>query len=345
MLHADVSSRIQSRRVRTGFTLVELLVVIAIIGILVALLLPAIQAAREAARRTQCVNNLKQIGLGLQNYHDTYKTLPPGILFWPGNLPNPNGDNQMWGWSALILPQVEQQQLHDQMRVTSWTLRQLLNQAVRTRDLVQSPLKVYRCPSDVTKDLPTNTPEPTQFYNNGPAGPAANPLPDPYYAATSNYAGVVGLWDLDEPLINGPDNNGVLYPNSEVRLADILDGTSNTFAVGEKNFTCSAGAWVGTRNSNGGGNQGNRYVLGRVSIRPNAFWNTTCYEGFSSYHPGGTQFVMCDGAVRFISEGIDFGNGGGSFVQSDPSAGYRKGHIKMYQRLGIRDDGNPVGNF
>ncbi len=253
----------------TAFTLVELLVVIAIIGILVALLLPAIQAAREAARRTQCVNNLKQIGLGLQNYHDTYHTFPPGILFWPAARRS-NGANQMWGWSALLLPHVEQTQLHDQMWVTRETLRQLLNRN-NYRPLVQSPLQVYRCPSDVTKDLPSNTPEPTQFYNTGP-----NNCPDPYYAATSNYMGVVGIWDLDEPLINGPDNNGVLYANSSVRMADILDGTSNTFAVGERNFTCSAGAWVGTRNSNGGGNQGNRYVLGRVSIRPNAFWNTTC---------------------------------------------------------------------
>ena len=129
MWHAGVSSRIQSRRVRTAFTLVELLVVIAIIGILVALLLPAIQAAREAARRTQCVNNLKQIGLGLQNYHDTYKTFPPGILYWqPGG-----GANQMWGWSALILPQVEQTQLHDQMGVTTRTLRQLLNRTLIAR--------------------------------------------------------------------------------------------------------------------------------------------------------------------------------------------------------------------
>lgn len=335
MWHADVSRRTQRRHVRAAFTLVELLVVIAIIGILVALLLPAIQAAREAARRTQCVNNLKQIGLGLQNYHDTFKTFPSGVLFWqPGG-----GANQMFGWSALILPQLEQSQLHDQMGVTRRTLRQLLNSNA-DRPLVQSRLPVYRCPSDVTKDLPTTTPEPTQFYNTGP-----NNCPDPYYAATSNYMGVVGIWDLDEPLINGPDNNGVLYPNSNVDMADILDGTSNTFAVGERNFTCSAGAWVGTRNANGGGNQGNRYVLGRVSIRPNAFWNANCYEGFSSYHPGGTQFVMCDGAVRWISENIDYGGLGGAFDQANPAAGYNKGTIRLYQRLGIRDDGNTVSNF
>ena len=127
MSQADVLRRVRSPRVRPAFTLVELLVVIAIIGILVALLLPAIQAAREAARRTQCVNNLKQIGIGLQNYHDTFRSFPPGTLFWPAAGANPNGDNQMWGWSALLLPFVEQATLHDQMRVTTWTLRQLLN--------------------------------------------------------------------------------------------------------------------------------------------------------------------------------------------------------------------------
>jgi type II secretory pathway pseudopilin PulG len=106
---------------------VELLVVIAIIGILVALLLPAVQAAREAARRTECGNNLKQIGVALHNYHDTFRSLPPGTLYWPAAGPSPNGDNQMWGWSALILPFAEQGALHEQMRVTEWTLRQLLN--------------------------------------------------------------------------------------------------------------------------------------------------------------------------------------------------------------------------
>jgi hypothetical protein len=205
---------------------------------------------------------------------------------------------------------------------------------------VQTPLKVYRCPSDITPVLPTNTPEPTQFYNSGP-----NNCPDPYYAATSNYMGVVGLWDLDEPLINGPDQNGVLYANSRVRFAEIGDGTANTFAVGERNFKCSAGAWVGTRNSNGGGNQGNRYVLGRVSIRPNAFWNTGCYEGFSSYHPGGLQFVMCDGAVNFINEAIAYGGMGGAFTQANPQNGYNSNTIRLYQRLGIRNDGNVVGGF
>ena len=101
------------RKKRSGFTLVELLVVIAIIGILVALLLPAVQAAREAARRMSCGNNLKQIGLALHNYHDTYKTMPPAIVYTRPPAQNARNGRPYWGWGALVLPYVEQTPLHD----------------------------------------------------------------------------------------------------------------------------------------------------------------------------------------------------------------------------------------
>ena len=99
---------------RPAFTLVELLVVIAIIGILIALLLPAVQAAREAARRSQCTNNLKQIGLALHNYHDTHKSFPTGMVtFWPDPPGSHVTDEPVWGWAALVLPFIEQKPLHD----------------------------------------------------------------------------------------------------------------------------------------------------------------------------------------------------------------------------------------
>src|SRR5688500_18954736 len=102
------------RRRKSGFTLVELLVVIAIIGVLVALLLPAVQAAREAARRTQCVNNLKQLGLGIHNYHDTYKVIPPGALDF-GATPTAGPTIPSWGFATKILPFIEQGTVYDRL--------------------------------------------------------------------------------------------------------------------------------------------------------------------------------------------------------------------------------------
>jgi type II secretory pathway pseudopilin PulG len=208
--------------------LVELLVEIAIIGILVALMLPAIQSAREAARRAQCTNHLKQIGVALHNYHDTFGSLPAGVVHFqrPGN-------QQEWGWSALLLPFLEQQPLHDQLQVTTRRLRAVLNDPAE-RLLVQQPLTLFRCASDTTKELLENTPRVRDF--DGWAAVGTN-----FFGATSNYIGVAGMWELSEPVVNGPDQNGVIYANSSVRLADILDGTSNTFAAGERNFACSAG--------------------------------------------------------------------------------------------------------
>ncbi|MEX0818470.1 MAG: DUF1559 domain-containing protein, partial [Pirellulaceae bacterium] len=136
-----------------GFTLVELLVVIAIIGILVALLLPAVQAAREAARRMQCSNNLKQLGLALHNYHDTLKTFPPGYV---SNRPGVEGSSswcrsggvQGAPWTALILPYMEQQNLHDQFNFNV-PFQATSNQMAPPNSNVVIPLDTYSCPSDV----------------------------------------------------------------------------------------------------------------------------------------------------------------------------------------------------
>ena len=318
---------------RAGFTLVELLVVIAIIGILIALLLPAVQAAREAARRSQCSNNLKQIGLAMHNYHDTQKKFPPGNMHFLAS-----GDNQEWGWSVFLMPFLEQRPLYDRLAPNRRRLLDVLNDA-NDRYLVQEVVAVYHCPSDRTNPLCDNT-EVRRHYN----GTAK--MPPNFFGATLSYPGNAGVWDVDVL-----KNNGIFYMNSSVRFRDIIDGTSHTIAVGERAFKCSSGVWAGTRNSDGSGPNGNDYVEGRVSLLING-WNAhgttgndSCTEGFSSSHPSGSQFAFCDGSVTFISENVDFNDGGSPFNFNNPGAGYNAVGLGTFQRLGIRDDEQNVGEY
>lgn len=143
---------------KQGFTLVELLVVIAIIGILVALLLPAVQAAREAARRMQCSNNLKQLGVALHNYHDTHKSMPPGFL--PKRNANGAKTNNvnLWAWGALVLPFMEQQALHDKLNVGNNHLELISSTAGpgTLKEVMQQAIPSFRCPSDVGPPKNTN---------------------------------------------------------------------------------------------------------------------------------------------------------------------------------------------
>lgn len=211
-------------RNRAGFTLVELLVVIAIIGILVALLLPAVQAAREAARRMQCSNNLKQIGIALHNYHDTYKSLPAGWLT-KRSAPNtclPNENN--WHWGALILPFVEQLPLHDKLQVGNITLTQAGNNATILAAM-QSPVPGYRCPSDIAPDVNTANRKKWDTYNT--AGGKTQ--------ATSNYVGNNSSWALE---FDGqlPRTAGVFVQDQKIAFRDVIDGTSNVVAVGERRW-------------------------------------------------------------------------------------------------------------
>ncbi len=273
---------------RPAFTLVELLVVIAIIGILVALLLPAIQAAREAARRSQCGNNLKQIGVALQNYHDTFKILPPGGL---------SGGNRL-GWTVLVLPFLEGTTLHDQVNFLANTG----NGYDAAASVIQTErVGSYLCPSAVRAKHYENgstTIFTTHYYGiMGPKG--VNPVTGNNYAWTSTTT--QGGWATQ----------GVLLRGNAVGFADVLDGTSNTFLVGESSFSrnlanqdnvayrkwirgCDADACGVTKNISDG--------INVAVYTPTTNFNDV---SFGSEHPGGCLFVFCDAATSFVSQDVD----------------------------------------
>ena len=320
---------------QAAFTLVELLVVIAIIGILVALLLPTVQAAREAARRMSCSNNMKQLTLGIHNYHDTHKVFP---MAW-----HRGGNTQaQWGWTAFVLPFIEQASLFDQLDVNGRRLRAVIGSST-DRSLLQTHLPVYRCPSDITPQLlPGKTigsPTYDRQFNcdNCPTG---------FEPSASNYVGNCGFLDPMPGGSGAMQNNGIFYGIQATKLRDVLDGTSNTLAIGERSARCRSATWIGVRNPPGPYMWGTYFVRGRVSIKlndPRAAKPNVCTEGFSSYHPGGALFGLCDGSVRFLAETIDFSNGGlteAQITNSSPSISFN--NLGTYQLLGIRDDGIAV---
>ena len=192
---------------KRGFTLVELLVVIAIIGVLVALLLPAVQSAREAARRMQCVNNLKQLGVATHNYHDTYLTFPSGFIR--------TSNAQGWGWGALTLPFIEQGPLHDRLQVTRANLDAVIaSPPPDLAELVQTSLAAFHCPSDTGFDANRILP-PGNRGRNGIAG---------IQPGMSNYKGVAGVLSPQHRPGGSPptvsrDSRGMFFGNSGVRKA------------------------------------------------------------------------------------------------------------------------------
>jgi prepilin-type N-terminal cleavage/methylation domain-containing protein len=336
---------------RRGFTLIELLVVIAIIAILVALLLPAVQQAREAARRSQCKAHLKQIGIGLHNYHDTFSVLPPGTSPQRTGSNNNRVDSnaESWGWSAFILPFIDQAPLSEGLDINGKTLTEALNiaHAAGTLDASFPALAVYQCPSDTTGPRLKNGMRRTHF--NGDSN-----VPNSWRPPTLNYPGSTGgvSGDLRAPRQqNHRHPLGVFYNGSRIKFRDITDGTTNVFMVGEREKRCGAGVWMGARNPDGNGVHGNDYHLARTRIVLNDPLNTgndRCTDGFSSVHVGGAHFLMCDGAVVFINENIQHNNAGATENQNQ---GVNLGAIVnrelfgTYQRLGMKDDELVLGDF
>jgi len=281
-----------------GFTLVELLVVIAIIAVLIGLLLPAVQSAREAARRSSCTNNLKQIGVGLLGHEGARGRFPPGFS-------NANG----WAVTTFILPFVEQSQLFDQLD----TNRPMNVADPVTLSLVRTVINSYLCPSSTESDRTRNT-----KFSVSSGGGAAQQI------GLCNYAGFSGSQDLRcTSAVNSP--NGMFSWDSTTRIRDITDGTSKTFAFTEKT-SVSRQSPFGTVNHIGGVWAGVSHPCGNATSVPNGFENIryaqtqampgwsminglgTYQFGPSSLHPGGVLCLMADGAVRFVSESIDASN-------------------------------------
>ena len=303
---------------RQAFTLVELLVVIAIIGILVAMLLPAVQAARESSRRTQCDNNLKQIGLAMHAYHDVVGRLPPSYVVSPSSNtlmgpPDPTtGDTGPgWGFLMLTLPYQEQMPLYQSFNVNlpCWSPA---NAAP-----AKTVLPVYVCPTAV-KMTPT--------YNVVNAAGVTLAV-----FARSNYVGMAGRrspWDTYyDPSTNlsnvAPPADGVLYRNSAVGAADILDGLSQTMLVAEKTPYRSDSTWVGVVpgavtnpapefaivGPDPGASQVNAHAGPTPQENPpiikppnQPLANT---DEVWANHPKGANILFCDGHVHFISEDIN----------------------------------------
>jgi len=287
-----------------GFTLVELLVVIAIIGVLVGLLLPAVQSAREAARRSSCGNNLKQIGVALSTFESAMGALPAGYSFYNGP-PTPSGNS--WGWAVFIMPYLEQQALYDQLRPTSRPISDLYNNGSYTaadKALLQTPIAGYRCPSDTTPALNNLV-----VFDSGR-----------YDVATSNYVGCVG--DILSTTYDN-DSGGAFIGRYDrrsstpgtgllgVTLRKVTDGTSKTLAVGERSASNYAAVWAGAGSVCCFNSSSTARSLGRAFYLINFDWingggsSSDQGKGFSSGHSGGAQFLYLDSSVQFISESID----------------------------------------
>lgn len=311
----------------------ELLVVIAIIAVLIGLLLPAVQSAREAARRSSCQNNLKQIGLALHIYHDGRKQFPGGFIRNP-DYSRTTFSGPGWGWGTMILPSLEEAALFDQLRPASRDL------SSNVQDIVagaQTSIPAFRCPS---------CPAPTGLNEALPSN-ATTPA-----FALSNYKGVFGdrntqaSYTVLNPCPNFAGScidggNGMFSPGTGIRLKDVSDGTSKTVMVGEVPYgpngsvnasgtliSYRGAVWVGviagSSPSNVATHQTLRGLLATGAESNEYRPNGTNSNAFGSHHGTSTGFVIADGSVRFIANTL------GSAVLNQISA---------------RNDGQAVGEF
>ncbi len=310
---------------RTAFTLIELLVVIAIIGVLVGLLFPAVQSVREAARRTQCLNNLRQLGLATANFESAHQALPPGVYQYQF-VPSP----KYRGITLFVrlLPYFEQVNL-----AADWDFTDPINNTVGGIDAkTATVLPVLLCPSDVIEANPISTGSDRWYALTSYGGNGGSRSYDPQFASNDGVFFVIGPGSQTAP------------QGRPIKWRDITDGLSNTFLFGERshrdvnhdtfaaNITPPPGQFLNPMGKVGWwGNSGGRLAAGDVTLSayarinfrvplpfdqgasmvpPATDWNSYQYYNerrmcaYGSSHPGGANFVLCDGSTRFVSESI-----------------------------------------
>jgi len=323
----------KSRFSRRAFTLVELLVVIAIIGVLVALLLPAIQSAREAARRSQCANNLKQLALGVHNYISAHNAIPPGASDNHGGCTPPDSAHSGPPWTVRILPYIEQGALYDQLDLKASFPGMMEISIAEAWPHLNTPLANFRCPSDSSGE---------------PNEPGLN------------YMGVQGGGEqIDAECLTGNTpvnrrvrfNNGMLFTNSKISTAHVTDGTSNTFLIGESRWwhyrinNVGFTSWFSWGSANRNHTTNSHTIVMAATVDPlnnpltdydvdlpwvdangqptNTLYLGTHTRAFGSRHPGGCHFAFGDGSVSFINETVD---------------------LLVYRLAGARNDERSVGD-